>query len=725
MKKLIIGFLAACAAAVSSFAAQPLCYWDQDFSGQQTGGLMPNCTLDLNGRTLSDDKTFISFNGESVRKGVIVRLAEAADKTVGVTVLVAFSDYSKNTDAHTVLGSSFGYVAAGVRLSDDLAVPQWYGDGSLERTSYNRTHFFKPDSTKINFFAFTHCPQAGTKGIRFLTYEFADGSDEGQWVKYYDGTKLTSGNIENVEYVCVGGYASDSGNAYMKSPDAMTIRGIAVFSGELTADDLATWQFPSMRTGGNVDLEWTDDESGAWTATKFGTLDYEGEDHHNVDFSESPSGCHDPVTVTLDGARSVLDLRSSAQTRDFTLTGGSVGAKRLMKSGIGRLTIDSPLTISDQMALNAGTLILPTGYDVESLKALDFSLAAGATLGLRSSFISNTNETFSLFSTGTLDLDEGSTLELVRLNGMEDLATGNAVSVSGSGRIHIVADQTEGNDNNNVTFRMPMVSFNGKIECDLEGDSSHRTRIYMNVNNGSWSADSYPALTINSKNPAKAMFVTGTTEFGLSSIEGNVQMNGCIESAHRIALALARDCTYSGAFVSSGSYPLTLTVSSAEPNKTFTYAGAESGAATLVLTNGAAMVLTDTAKWTGSVAVSSNATLEIRRAAGALSTGYPLTVNGTLKLACETGVAAANGSEIVFGEDAQLVVTAPEGFFEQKENRKVEFPIVTATTSLTLPEGFKPVIPEGAELVQVTNDGGDLVGLSIRRKKQGLILLIW
>ena len=124
MKKLIIGFLAACAAAVSSFAAQPLCYWDQDFSGQQTGGLMPNCTLDLNGRTLSDDKTFISFNGESVRKGVIVRLAEAADKTVGVTVLVAFSDYSKNTDAHTVLGSSFGYVAAGVRLSDDLAVPQ-------------------------------------------------------------------------------------------------------------------------------------------------------------------------------------------------------------------------------------------------------------------------------------------------------------------------------------------------------------------------------------------------------------------------------------------------------------------------------------------------------------------------------------------------------------------------------------------------------------------------
>ena len=220
------------------------------------------------------------------------------------------------------------------------------------------------------------------------------------------------------------------------------------------------------------------------------------------------------------------------------------------------------------------------------------------------------------------------------------------------------------------------------------------------------------------------MFVTGRREFGLSSLEGNVQMDGRIGGPHKIALALARDCAYSGALVSGGNYPLTLTVSSAEPNKTFTYAGVESGAATLVLTNGATMVLTDTAKWTGSVAVSSNATLEIRRAAGALNSESPLTVDGTLKLACETGVAAANGSEIVFGEDAQLVVTASEGFFERRENRKVEFPIVTATTLLTLPEGFKPVFPEGAELVRVTNDDGDLVGLSIRRRKQGLMLIL-
>lgn len=721
MRKLIIGFLVTFVASVSSFAAQPLCYWDQDFSGPQTGGLMPDCTLDLNGRKLSADGKSVTFGGESVRKGIKVTLAEAADKTVGVTVLVAFSGYSKSADAHTVLGSSFGYVAAGVRLSDDLAVPQWYSDGSLERTTYNNTHFFRPDSAKTNFFAFTHCPQAGTKGIRFLAYEFADGSDEGQWVKYYDGTKLTGGTIGDITYVCVGGYANDNGNAYMKSPDSMTIRGIAVFSGELEADDLTTWQFPSMRKGGNVYLEWTDDESGAWTATKFGSVDYEGEDHHNVDFSESLSGSHDPVTVALDGVRSVLDLRSSAQTRDFTLTGGSVGAKRLLKSGIGRLTVDSPLTVSDQMALNAGTLILPTGYDVESLKALEFSLAAGATLGIRSSFVSNTNGTFALFSTGTLDLDDNSTLELVRLDGMGDLATGKALSVSGTGRICLIVDQTEENNLNNIEFNMPLSSFNGKVDCVLEGDNSHLSRV--NFNSAQWSADSFPALSISSGNPSKAMFVTGRREFGLSSLEGNVQMNGSIGGPHKIALALARDCTYSGALVSGGNYPLTLTVSSAEPNKTFTYAGVESGAATLVLTNGATMVLTDTAKWTGSVAVSSNATLEIRRAAGALNSERPLTVDGTLKLACETGVAAANGSEIVFGEDAQLVVTASEGFFERRENRKVEFPIVTATTLLTLPEGFKPVFPEGAELVRVTNDDGDLVGLSIRRR-DGLMLIL-
>ena len=82
------------------------------------------------------------------------------------------------------------------------------------------------------------------------------------------------------------------------------------------------------------------------------------------------------------------------------------------------------------------------------------------------------------------------------------------------------------------------------------------------------------------------------------------------------------------------------------------------------------------------------------------------------------------GDTITFGADSKLTVTIPDGFLEQKENRKVEFPIVTATTSLTLPAGFKPVIPEGAELVRVTNDGGDLVGLSIRHKKQGLMLLL-
>ena len=43
---------------------------------------------------------------------------------------------------------------------------------------------------------------------------------------------------------------------------------------------------------------------------------------------------------------------------------------------------------------------------------------------------------------------------------------------------------------------------------------------------------------------------------------------------------------------------------------------------------------------------------------------------------------------------------------------------------LTLPEGFKPVFPEGTELVRVTNDDGDLVGLSIRRRKHGLMLIL-
>ena len=47
-----------------------------------------------------------------------------------------------------------------------------------------------------------------------------------------------------------------------------------------------------------------------------------------------------------------------------------------------------------------------------------------------------------------------------------------------------------------------------------------------------------------------------------------------------------------------------------------------------------------------------------------------------------------------------------------------------ATTSLTLPTGFKPVIPAGSEVVQVTNEGGDLVGLKIRRKRPGLILIL-
>lgn len=721
MKKLLSGMFAAIA-AVSSFAAQPLCYWDQDFSGPQTGGLMQNCTLNLNGRTLSDDKTFVSFNGESERSGVIIRLAESVDKTVGVTVLVAFSDYVKSADEHTVLGSSSGYVAAGVRQSDDLALPQWYTDDDLTRTSYNSTHFFKPDSAKTNFFAFTHCPQSpGTRGIRFLAYEFSAGSDEGQWVDYYAGSGLTGGGVGNVQQVYVGGYQNDNKYSYMKSP-TMKVHGIAVFSGELTADDLATWQFPSMRTGGNVDLSWDDDESGAWTATKFGSVDYEKEDYHNVNFPESPSGNPDPVTVTLDGARSVLALRGSAQTRDFTLTGGSVAAKKLVKDGAGRLTVDSPLTVSDQMALNAGELVLPVGYDVENLKALDFSIASDATLGLRSSFISNTNETFALFSAGKLDLGAGSTLELVRLNGMADITTGTAPSITGTGRIHLVADQTEENEVYNILFNCPFVSFNGTVDVEIEGISGKRTRV--NLSN-SWSTDSYPVLSVNSKTPARAMLVPATRNFGLSALEGNVEVSTAVGGEHKIALALVRDCAFSGGF-SSGSYSLILTVSSAEPDKTFTYAGTQTGnSAKLVLTNGATMVLTETAKWTGSVTVNSNATLEIRRAAGALNSAKPLTVDGTLKLACATGVAEANGSEIVFGEDAQLVVTLPDGFFEQKANRNVEFPIVTATTSLTLPTGFKPVIPAGSEVVQVTNEGGDLVGLKIRRKKPGLMLLIW
>ncbi len=132
-------------------------------------------------------------------------------------------------------------------------------------------------------------------------------------------------------------------------------------------------------------IPWTG-ESGVWTDTGFdgGDDNYLNDGSQKVIFPDDDDSSTTPLEVTVDGEKNVDTLGFTADNRAVTIEGDAIAAGTVTKSGKGLATVKSALTISTEVIVIDGILLLnPTDEAIDTSGMDDGTLvvyvAAGTT----------------------------------------------------------------------------------------------------------------------------------------------------------------------------------------------------------------------------------------------------------------------------------------------------------------------------------------------------------
>lgn len=219
-----------------AWAATPVVVWDGDFgtTSKEAGG--DTYTLTMNDNTVAEDGSSITI-ADTNRKGVYLDWTETQTDN---TILIRYSNLTLAADATYPIGL-VGFSREGQVNTDGLVIT---GNNGEAKAYWNGNYFYSRKSG-VN----TEVDGSETKlSLRYngTVGTYARSNQSGSWATLYAHDGVKGQNTYSLNGAVIGGTrAATIGANVFQVATGMKILGIALFKGEVTDDEIASYEFPS------------------------------------------------------------------------------------------------------------------------------------------------------------------------------------------------------------------------------------------------------------------------------------------------------------------------------------------------------------------------------------------------------------------------------------------------------------------------------------------------
>lgn len=106
-------------------------------------------------------------------------------------------------------------------------------------------------------------------------------------------------------------------------------------------------------------ISW-DGASGTWSAIDFNSMEdtFYNDANQTIVFADDAGSSVDPLAITVSGAKTVNAVNFTADNRNVTLSGNSISADTVSKSGDGVATVNCDLSVTTSISVTDGVLVL-------------------------------------------------------------------------------------------------------------------------------------------------------------------------------------------------------------------------------------------------------------------------------------------------------------------------------------------------------------------------------